>query len=109
MNLATVAVLHTAMALEDPFDNQGLDGIYVDEALFEAEQVTHSAFLPQPEQVSTPLETQPLLLLRQCRYPCRRLCEDGYLVCWERNVEVASPHAKCMVNRTCKQSSNKED
>ncbi|CAL5222534.1 g4909 [Coccomyxa viridis] len=38
MNLATVAVLHTAMALEDPFDNQGLDGIYVDEALFEAEQ-----------------------------------------------------------------------
>lgn len=39
MNLATVAVLHTAMALEDPFDNQGLDGIYVDEALFEAEQV----------------------------------------------------------------------
>ncbi len=43
MNLATVAVLHTAMALEDPFDNQGLDGIYVDEALFEAEQVTHCA------------------------------------------------------------------
>ena len=39
MNLATVAVLHTAMALEDPFDNQGLDGTYVDEALFEAEQV----------------------------------------------------------------------
>ena len=43
MNLATVAVLHTAMALEDPFDNQGLDGIYVDEALFEAEQVAHPA------------------------------------------------------------------
>jgi hypothetical protein len=41
MNLATIAVLHTAMALEDPFDNQGLDGIYVDEALFEAEQVVH--------------------------------------------------------------------
>ena len=41
MNLATVAVLHTAMALEDPFDNQGLDGIYIDEALFEAEQVMH--------------------------------------------------------------------
>ena len=39
MNLATVGVLHVAMALEDPFDNQGLDGIYVDEALFEAEQV----------------------------------------------------------------------
>ncbi len=42
MNLATVAVLHTAMAMEDPFDNQGLDGIYVDEALFEAEQVSIS-------------------------------------------------------------------
>ena len=47
MNLATVAVLHTAMALEDPFDNQGLDGIYVDEALFEAEQVTTSIALPK--------------------------------------------------------------
>ena len=50
MNLATVAVLHTAMALEDPFDNQGLDGIYVDEALFEAEQVTHCALLLQPKK-----------------------------------------------------------
>jgi hypothetical protein len=40
LNLATVGVLHTAIALEDPFDNQGLDGIYVDEALFEAEQVS---------------------------------------------------------------------
>ncbi|CAL8461728.1 g1259 [Coccomyxa elongata] len=38
MNLATVGVLHTAMALEDPFDNQGLDGVYVDESLYEAEQ-----------------------------------------------------------------------
>lgn len=46
MNLVTVAVLHTAMALEDPFDNQGLDGIYVDEALFEAEQVVHLISLP---------------------------------------------------------------
>jgi hypothetical protein len=41
LNLATVGVLHTAIALEDPFDNQGLDGIYVDEALFEAEQVPY--------------------------------------------------------------------
>ncbi len=40
MNLATVGVLHTAMALEDPFDNQGLDGVYVDESLYEAEQVS---------------------------------------------------------------------
>jgi hypothetical protein len=38
MNLAAVGVLHVAAALEDPFDNQGLDGIYVDEALFEAQQ-----------------------------------------------------------------------
>ena len=51
MNLATVAVLHTAMALEDPFDNQGLDGIYVDEALFEAEQVSCSALLLCPSEL----------------------------------------------------------
>ena len=31
--------MNVSLALEDPFDNQGLDGIYVDEALFEAEQV----------------------------------------------------------------------
>jgi len=51
MNLATVAVLHTAMAMEDPFDNQGLDGIYVDEALFEAEQVSIS-FVPSHPSLS---------------------------------------------------------
>ena len=28
-----------SIALEDPWDNQGLDGIYIDESLFEAEQV----------------------------------------------------------------------
>jgi hypothetical protein len=39
MNLGTVGVLQAAIALEDPFDNQGLDGIYVDESLYEAEQV----------------------------------------------------------------------
>ncbi|KAK9909154.1 hypothetical protein WJX75_007936 [Coccomyxa subellipsoidea] len=38
MNLGTVGVLQAAIALEDPFDNQGLDGIYVDESLYEAEQ-----------------------------------------------------------------------
>ena len=27
------------MALEDPFDNLGLDGIYIDEAVFDVEQV----------------------------------------------------------------------
>lgn len=38
LNLALVGLLNVSLALEDPFDNQGLDGIYVDEALFEAEQ-----------------------------------------------------------------------
>ena len=28
-----------ALALEDPFDNKGMDGIFVDEALSEVEQV----------------------------------------------------------------------
>lgn len=37
--LALVTLLNAAMALEDPFDNLGLDGIYLDEALYEVEQV----------------------------------------------------------------------
>ncbi len=32
-------MLNVSIALEDPWDNQGLDGIYIDESLFEAEQV----------------------------------------------------------------------
>lgn len=43
LNLALVGLLNVSLALEDPFDNQGLDGIYVDEALFEAEQVCPTA------------------------------------------------------------------
>ena len=43
LNLAIIGVLHAAMALEDPFDNLGLDGIYIDEAVFDIEQA-----LPQP-------------------------------------------------------------
>lgn len=43
LNLALVGLLNVSLALEDPFDNQGLDGIYVDEALFEAEQVRLTA------------------------------------------------------------------
>lgn len=46
LNLALVGLLNVSLALEDPFDNQGLDGIYVDEALFEAEQVCLA--LPTP-------------------------------------------------------------
>ncbi|KAK9810038.1 hypothetical protein WJX72_003856 [[Myrmecia] bisecta] len=38
LDLAMVGLLNVSLALEDPFDNQGLDGVYVDEALFEAEQ-----------------------------------------------------------------------
>lgn len=46
LNLALVGLLNVSLALEDPFDNQGLDGIYVDEALFEAEQVLPCLALP---------------------------------------------------------------
>ncbi|KAK9846324.1 hypothetical protein WJX81_001504 [Elliptochloris bilobata] len=38
LNLAIIGVLHCAMGLEDPFDNLGLDGIYIDEAVFDIEQ-----------------------------------------------------------------------
>jgi len=48
LNLALVGLLNVSLALEDPFDNQGLDGIYVDEALFEAEQVCIHSFLMFP-------------------------------------------------------------
>ena len=71
MNLATVGVLHVAMALEDPFDNQGLDGIYVDEALFEAEQVDdllcHLSLLDHCGTIQAWLRaplSRPILLLR---------------------------------------------
>lgn len=43
LNLSLVGLLNVSIALEDPFDNQGLDGIYIDEALFEAEQVRLAA------------------------------------------------------------------
>ena len=45
--LALVTLLNAAMALEDPFDNMGLDGIYLDEALYEVEQVGRFAQLSQ--------------------------------------------------------------
>lgn len=44
LNLAIIGVLHAAMALEDPFDNLGLDGIYIDEAVFDIEQVLLGLF-----------------------------------------------------------------
>eukprot|EP00951_Prasinocladus_malaysianus_P049744 scaffold673162_cov47-Prasinocladus_malaysianus.AAC.1 len=39
MNLAMMVLLNTSIILEDPFDNQGLDGIYIDEPLSECEQM----------------------------------------------------------------------
>jgi len=39
MNLAMLALLNASIILEDPFDNQGLDGIYIDEPLSECEQM----------------------------------------------------------------------
>ncbi len=41
------------MALEDPFDNLGLDGIYIDEAVFDIEQARMRQRLWQ-RTVSTP-------------------------------------------------------
>lgn len=33
-----LAILNVSIALEDPFDNYGLDGIFLDEQLYEVEQ-----------------------------------------------------------------------
>ncbi len=74
LNLALVGLLNVSLALEDPFDNQGLDGIYVDEALFEAEQVhifmwllclsCNMAILPllSPHQTSDSSQTSGLCI-----------------------------------------------
>lgn len=43
--IALVGVLNLSLSLEDPFDNTGMDGIYIDEALFEVEQVSNSGGL----------------------------------------------------------------
>lgn len=39
MEWALVGVLNVSLALEDPFDNLGMDGIFIDEQLFEVQQV----------------------------------------------------------------------
>lgn len=39
MEWALVGVLSVSLALEDPFDNLGMDGIFIDEQLFEVQQV----------------------------------------------------------------------
>ena len=61
LNLAIIGVLHAAMALEDPFDNLGLDGIYIDEAVFDIEQALtpHRAAACQPPQPSTQPAVHP--------------------------------------------------
>uniref|UniRef100_A0A061RDF7 Uncharacterized protein n=1 Tax=Tetraselmis sp. GSL018 TaxID=582737 RepID=A0A061RDF7_9CHLO len=41
MNFASLALLNTAISMEDPFDNQGLDGVYIDEPLSECEQTVY--------------------------------------------------------------------
>ena len=40
---ALAGVLNAALALEDPFDNSGLDGVFVDEQLWEVEQALAAA------------------------------------------------------------------
>lgn len=39
LEMALVSVLNLSLALEDPFDNLGMDGVFIDEALFEVQQV----------------------------------------------------------------------
>ena len=67
LNLAFVGLLNVSLALEDPFDNQGLDGIYVDEALFEAEQV--HKFLP----------CCSLLTFASSWPPCMQACSNRFI------------------------------
>jgi len=38
IQIALVGLLNVAMSLEDPFDNTGLDGVFIDEQLYEVEQ-----------------------------------------------------------------------
>ena len=39
VQIALNGLLNVAMALEDPFDNSGMDGIFIDEQLYDVEQV----------------------------------------------------------------------
>ena len=71
MNLAPVGVLHVAVALEDPFDNQGLDGIFVDEALFEAQQAWHVLHLGVPAACTA------LACARMCAL-AQNCCDSGH-------------------------------
>ena len=75
-----VGVLHVAMALEDPFDNQGLDGIYVDEALFEAEQV---------------LVSEPPTVLRQLRLSFNLPCHLSAACGTSKNGSLQLPFLFC--------------
>ena len=38
VQVSLVGVLNVALAMEDPFDNSGMDGVFVDEQLYEVEQ-----------------------------------------------------------------------
>ena len=46
MHLGMVAVMNAAIALEDPFVTDGVDGVYCSETLFEVEQVGYSSQTP---------------------------------------------------------------
>ena len=45
LNFAITSLLHISIALEDPFDPQVLDGVFVDEALLEAKLVRFSCLV----------------------------------------------------------------
>ena len=48
LNFAITSLLHISIALEDPFDPQVLDGVFVDEALLEAKLVRFSCLVALP-------------------------------------------------------------
>lgn len=42
MQMAVTGMVNTTIALEDPFDNNGMDGVFLDESLYEVEQLVGS-------------------------------------------------------------------
>eukprot|EP00887_Chlorella_sp_A99_P002845 scaffold6.g2845.t1 len=48
LEITLVGLLNVSLALEDPFDNNGLDGVFIDEALYEMESYIAGSAPPPP-------------------------------------------------------------
>ena len=61
LNFAITSLLHISIALEDPFDPQVLDGVFVDEALLEAKLVRALSMLhiSQIQSIGRPYPATP--------------------------------------------------